>query len=215
MSDHEPSASPSTPGRSLGQNPFYDPTVNPPTRPRRPRNAKDDGWIRTFLHQGLVAHIATRWNELPFINPSNYWYDQARHEIIFHSNVVGRIRANSERHDEVCLEVSEFGRFLPSNDPMEVSLQYRSVVVFGKVRVVEGEEARQALYGLVQKYFPTMTPGEEYRLISDDDLARTSVYAVQIESWSGKENWAERAEQTDEHPALDPAWFSYTTFRDL
>ena len=34
--------------------------------------------------------------------------------------------------------------------------------------------------------------------ITDEELARTSVYAIAIDSWSGKENWAERAEQSGE-----------------
>jgi hypothetical protein len=33
-------------------------------------------------------------------------------------------------------------------------------------------------------------------------LRATSVYAIAIESWSGKENWDERAEQSDEWPPL-------------
>jgi hypothetical protein len=34
-------------------------------------------------------------------------------------------------------------------------------------------------------------------------LKRTSVYAIRVESWSGKQNWPERADQSDEWPALD------------
>jgi len=33
-------------------------------------------------------------------------------------------------------------------------------------------------------------------------LKRTSVYAIRVESWSGKQNWPERADQSDEWPAL-------------
>jgi hypothetical protein len=47
-----------------------------------------------------------------------------------------------------------------------------------------------------------MEAEKEYRPIMDEELARTSVYAIKIESWSGKKNWPERAEQSDEWPAL-------------
>ena len=47
-----------------------------------------------------------------------------------------------------------------------------------------------------------MEAGEEYRPITDKELATTSVYAIKIESWSGKENWPESAEQSDLWPAL-------------
>jgi hypothetical protein len=41
-----------------------------------------------------------------------------------------------------------------------------------------------------------------YRPIIDQELSRTSVYAILLESWSGKENWPEEAEQSDEWPSL-------------
>jgi hypothetical protein len=52
-----------------------------------------------------------------------------------------------------------------------------------------------------------MTAGKEYREITEKELRATSVYAIAIESWSGKENWEARADQSDEWPALDEKWF--------
>jgi len=91
---------------------------------------------------------------------------------------------------------------------LEFSVQYESVVAFGAIRVLEDAgEKRRALYGLIGKYFPAMTAGKEYRPITDQELKRTSVYAIAIESWSGKRNWADRAEQSDEWPPLAEKWF--------
>ena len=177
--------------------------VTPANAQRRPGNAMSDEWINEFLSRAHIGHVATRWDEQPFITPTNFWYDSARHVIYFHSNVVGRIRANIERHPQVCFEASEYGKFLPSNVALEFSLQYQSVVIFGKIRVIEdADEKRYALYGLISKYFPDMQPGQEYRPITDGELKRTSVYAIAIESWSGKRNWPEQAEQSDEWPRL-------------
>ncbi len=97
---------------------------------------------------------------------------------------------------------------LPSNVALEFSLQYRSVVVFGTTRLVsDPQEARRVLYGLIKKYFPLMTPGQEFREITDKELRATSVYALQIEEWSGKENWKDRADQSKEWPPLEEKWF--------
>jgi hypothetical protein len=181
----------------------YDLSQTPANQQRRPENERDAGWIRTFLQRGQIAHIATRWDDQPFITPSTYWYDEAGNQIIFHSNIVGRIRANSERHPDVCVEVSEYGRFLPSNVALEFTVQYASVIIFGNIRLIENPEEKQAaLYGLLNKYFPAMTAGQEYRPITDQELNRTSVYAIAIDSWSGKENWPEQAEQSLEWPLL-------------
>lgn len=178
--------------------------VTPANAQRLAKHVGDDAWIREFLHRADVGHIATRWDDQPFITPNTFWYDEERHEIAFHSNIVGRVRANIERHNRVCFEASQVGRFLPSNVALEFSSQYRSVIAFGTARILEDpEEKRRALYGLIAKYFPDMSPGEAYRPITDKELAITSVYAIAIESWSGKENWKERAGQSDAWPLLE------------
>ena len=175
---------------------------------RLPEYKQDEVWISDFLKRTKIGHIATRWDDQPFITPSTFWYDEEHQEIIFHSNVVGRIRANSERHPEVCFEASEYGRFLPSNISLEFSMQYESVVVFGEIRIIDDAiEKRRGLNGLVEKYFPGMKPGEEYRPITDGELKRTSVYAIRIESWSGKRNWEDKAEQSGKWKPLSEEWF--------
>lgn len=175
---------------------------------RLPEYKRDDEWIRAFLRKAKVGHIASSWDDQPFLNPNTFWYDEANQRVIFHSNIAGRVRANIERNPQVCLEASELGKLLPSNVALEFSLQYRSVMVFGTARILEDlEEKQKALYGLIKKYFPEIEAGREYRPITDNELKRTTVYAIEIESWSGKENWKERADQSDEWPALDEKWF--------
>ena len=175
---------------------------------RRPHLTKDDDWIRSFLNEAKIGHIATSIDGQPFINPTMFWYDEANHQIAFHSNVAGRVRSNVEANPKVSLEASELGKFLPSNVALEFSLQFRSVVVYGDARLVDDpSEARKLLYGLIGKYFPAMTAGKEYREITDKELRATSIYAIAIKSWSGKENWADRADQSDEWTPLDEKWF--------
>lgn len=181
----------------------------PTSNQRRPQYAREDTWIRALLHRGQVAHIGTRWDEQPFVTPTSYYYDEAVQRLIFHSNITGRLRANIERHPQVSAEVSEMGRVLPSNIAIEFSLQYRSVMVFGPARVITRvEEQTLALHALIAKYFPELEPGREYRPVTEKELKRTSVYALQIESWSGKENWKEQADQSEEWPALDKRFLS-------
>lgn len=175
---------------------------------RLPEYQRDDEWIRAFLRVAQVGHIASARDGQPFLTPSTFWFDEENHQIIFHSNLAGRVRSNIEANPRVSFEASEMGKLLPSNVALEFSLQYRSVIVFGTVGLVtDEEEARRVLYGLIQKYFPRMQAGREYRQITDKELKRTSVYAIQIEEWSGKENWKDRADQSDEWTPLGEEWF--------
>ena len=179
---------------------------------RLPEYKRDDEWIRSFLREARVGHIASAWDGQPFVNPSTFWFDEENHQIVFHSNAAGRIRSNIETNPKVCFEASELGRLLPSNVALEFSLQFRSVLVFGTARLIsEPQEARRVLYSLIKKYFPLMTPGVEFREITDKELRSTSIYAIQIEEWSGKENWKKRADQSDEWAPLTEKWFEQET----
>ena len=186
----------------------YSLSKTPASAQRRPQRVMDDDATRALLLSAEIGRFATRWDDQPFINPTTFWYDAERHEIYFHSNVVGRVRANSERHERVCFEASRFGRFLPSNAALEFSVQFESVIAYGALRLLDDPTLqRRVLSGLIAKYFPAMQAGREYRPIADQELKRTSVYAMTIEEWSGKRNWAEQAEQSDEWPPLAKEWF--------
>ena len=170
---------------------------------RIPSHTRDEAFIQEFLERAQIGHLAHSRDGQPFVTPTNFWYDQPGQRIIFHSNIAGRMRDNLEHNPKVCLEASEYGRFLPANTALEFGIQYRSAVVFGTVQILTDTQERTAvLYSLLKKYFPDMTPGQEYRPITDGELARTTVYALQIESWSGKENWDEAAEELPDWPPL-------------
>jgi nitroimidazol reductase NimA-like FMN-containing flavoprotein (pyridoxamine 5'-phosphate oxidase superfamily) len=65
------------------------------------------------------------------------------------------------------------------------------VIVFGRAKLLDSEdEQRHALQGLLDKYFPELKPDIDYRGITSAELDRTSVFAIEVESWSGKKKSA-------------------------
>ena len=90
----------------------YDPTVTPPSVQRRREHALDDDATRELIGRLEIAHIATVWGAQPFVNPTTFWFEAAAQTIFFHSNAVGRVRANVGHHDRVCFESSRFGPLL-------------------------------------------------------------------------------------------------------
>jgi uncharacterized protein len=173
----------------------YQPAI--PTQYQRiPSHTRDDAWIKQFLKSAVIGHLAHNQDDQPFVTPTNFWFDEDGHRIIFHSNIAGRMRENLLNNPKVCLETSEYGRFLPANTALEFGVQYRSVMVYGKVRILEDkQEIMDVLYSLLKKYFPDMSPGKQFRPITDQELSRTTVYSLVIDAWSGKENWEEEADE--------------------
>jgi hypothetical protein len=159
---------------------------------RRTDRAVEDGdWIRDFLRRAPVGTLATVHDGQPFINTNLFVYDEAANAIYMHTARVGRTRANVEADERVCFAVSEMGRLLPADEALEFSVEYAGVVVFGCARVVEeDDEARRALQLLLDKYAPHLKPGRDYRPIIDAELARTAVYRIRIDNWSGKRKQA-------------------------
>lgn len=159
---------------------------------RRDRAVDDDAWIATLLQRAPMGCLATLHDGQPFINMNLFVFDERARVIYMHTAGAGRTRANAEREERVCFSVSEMGRLLPAESAFNMSVEYAGVVVFGRASIVrDGAEQERALQMLVDRYFPHLRPGDDYRPISAEDRARTSVYRIEIDDWSGKRREAE------------------------
>jgi nitroimidazol reductase NimA-like FMN-containing flavoprotein (pyridoxamine 5'-phosphate oxidase superfamily) len=106
------------------------------------------------------------------------------------------MQANVDLNARACFNVNEMGRLLPADEALEFSNEYASVTVFGPISLVEDREAeRHALQLLLDKYAPHLRPGEDYRPMTDEELAQTAVFRLDIELWSGK-----KKEEVDDFP---------------
>ena len=190
----------------------YDPNKRPINKSRKKSLEMDNAWIVNFLQKIQVGHFVTLEKDQPFINPTSFWYSSKDHEIYFHSNAYGRMRYNAEKKSKASFECFKSGKLLPSNLALEMSFQYECVIAFGVIRLVtEMGEKKEILNGLLKKYFGEMKPNKDYRDITENELNQTSVYGFKVDSWSGKKNWEEKAEQAEnnEWPDLDPKWFDF------
>ncbi len=163
----------------------------PINQPRRKDRAKDDTWIKAYLHKAPFGMIATEFAGQPFLKPTQFVYVEAENAIYIHGALEGRMHTNLELNPRLCFCVAEMGRLLPADTAMEVGTEYASVVVFGQVEVLKDtDQARHGLQLLLDRYFPHLKPGVDYREIIPEELNITAVYRIQISSWSGKEERA-------------------------
>jgi nitroimidazol reductase NimA-like FMN-containing flavoprotein (pyridoxamine 5'-phosphate oxidase superfamily) len=154
---------------------------------RKDRQVNDETWIRAMLHNSAVASLATALGEQPFLHMNLFAFDESAHAIYLHTARTGRTLTNIEANGQVSFSVYEMGRLLPADTALEMSVEYASVIVFGRASVVtDSDEARRGLQLLLDKYFAHLRPGQDYRAITDEELARTAVYRIDIEQWSGK-----------------------------
>jgi len=158
---------------------------------RHDRAMPDESALQALLARAQFGFTATAVDGQPFQHTSLFWFDAASHRIYFHGAREGRMHENVMANPRVCFTVAELGRLLPADTAMEFSNEYASVVVFGRARQVEsGDEKRIALQALLDKYFPDLRPGRNYRPMTEAEVSATAVYAIEIETWSGKQKVA-------------------------
>ena len=162
---------------------------------RRRDRGKDDEWAAAFLKRAPYGFLATVGKGgQPFLNSNLFVFDDSEgaRRIYLHTHRTGRTRSNIEAAEKVAFSAVVMGRLLPASEALQFSVEYAGVVAFGAGRVVENrEEARAALQMILDKYAPHLRPGEHYRPITDDELKRTAVYRIDIETWSGKQKEVE------------------------
>jgi nitroimidazol reductase NimA-like FMN-containing flavoprotein (pyridoxamine 5'-phosphate oxidase superfamily) len=159
---------------------------------RKDRQVTDEAWIRSFLHRAPLGVLATVQQGQPYLNPNLFVFDESHHAIYMHSARIGRTHDNIDQDPQVCFSISEMGRLLPADEALEMSVEFSSVIVFGRARIVEDpEESARMLQMLLNKYFSHLSPGRDYRPIQPQELKRTAVYRIQIEAWTGKRKQVE------------------------
>ena len=86
----------------------------------------------------------------------------------------------------VCFLVDDVGPQVIFEQGCGISQIYKSVVCFGKAEFVDGPtEKKKILEKLVQKFVPANQP---FSPIKDQNIEKTSVVKIVVESMSGKAN---------------------------
>jgi len=139
-----------------------------------------------MLASGFNGHLATVGEDsCPYCIPLLYiWMDG---EVYVHTTSArGHFRANVEREPRVCFEIDEpeqvfdYGRF-----ECDSGLAYRSVIVFGKIRIAGDRALKQRFCeALMAKYGKpdTIRPKGFFPRIE-----AITVYAIAVERMTGKE----------------------------
>jgi len=139
----------------------------------------------------MYGVLALSTGDQPFTNTNLFAYDEATNAIYFHTAAQGRTSETIKVNDRACFTTSEMERLLPADEASEFSVEYASVMVFGRVKLLTEDDQR--IYGLqllMDKYFPHLRPGVDYPWIDAEGMQGTAVYKFVIESWSGKQKQA-------------------------
>jgi uncharacterized protein len=167
---------------------------------RRTDRVLSDAQIRATVARAYSGRLATVGSDgWPYIVPLLYvWMND---EIWVHNTRArGHLRSNVDHESRACFEIDEpgdifaYGRF-----ECDTSVAYRSVVIFGRIRIIEERDHKSAFFrALMQKYSdPAWNRPEGFF----PRLDQVTVYALTVERMTGKEN--PLPSMQDRFPAVD------------
>ena len=149
-----------------------------PMRRIKQQLSEDDA--KSVLEHGTSGVIALSGDEgYPYAVPMSYVFDGNR--IIFHSALSGHKIDAIKNSNKASFCVVEKDEIIPD----EYTTYFRSVVAFGKIRILDRDEARDAAKILGAKYRPGFA--EELAATVERNLDKMCVFVLEIEHMTGKE----------------------------
>ncbi len=151
---------------------------------RQPQNARyDRATVHGILDAGLIGHLAFAADGWPYVIPMLYARDGER--LILHGSVASRLMRSLGNGARACLAVTLLDGFVLARSAFNASVNYRSVVVFGRaISLTAEEEKKHALRVLSDHVLPGRWA--DIRPPSPKELFVTSVLAMQIETATAK-----------------------------
>ncbi|MEQ8927355.1 MAG: pyridoxamine 5'-phosphate oxidase family protein [Fulvivirga sp.] len=146
------------------------------------RGFYDKNTVYSVLDDGSVCHLSFIANNQPFVIPT--LYGRAGDKLYFHGAASSRLIKNLEEGVQVCLAVTHIDGLVLARSAFHHSMNYRSVVVFGKAKIVSEADKNNALKVISDHIIPGRW--EEVRLPTGKELKATTLLELKIEQASAK-----------------------------
>ena len=139
--------------------------------------------VHQLLDSGLVAHVGFVQDGAPVVVPMIYGRED---EIVYlHGARKARVIRLLEQTERICLNVTMLDAIVLARSAFNSSMNYRSVTVFGKPRLLETDDEKLHAMRVISEH--TM-PGrwDELRAPHDREVRMTGVIAMDVETGSAK-----------------------------
>ena len=148
---------------------------------RNDKEIHDRDAVEAIIRDSLVCRLALSDENRPYVVPLCFGYrDNA---LYFHSSPEGKKIEILRKNGNVCFEFDIDQEVVQDEKPCKWTMNYRSVIGFGKGSLVENlEEKKKGLDVIMQQY---SSKSFEYL---QPEIENTFIIKVEIESMTGKES---------------------------
>ena len=147
------------------------------------RGDYDRDTIHPILDEALYCHVGFVHDGQPFVMPTIH--ARAGETLYLHGSPASRMLRELERGVDVCVTVTLLDGVVLARSVYNSSMNYRSVVVVGRARLVEERDEKLAALDAIVDH---VAPGRaaDARMPTEKELAGTKVLAVPLAEASAK-----------------------------
>jgi uncharacterized protein len=151
---------------------------------RADRELKTNEEIIDVLDSGKIIQIAFIDKNEPYIVTLNYGYvlENEKIRLYFHSANEGRKIDCIKNNPNVCFSISICDPFVQGEKACNYGMKYRSVVGYGRIRIVESNEERLNGLNILMKQYT----GKDNWDYDDGMMKKTTVSCLEVEKITGK-----------------------------
>ena len=147
------------------------------------RGSYDQEQIFSILDEGFICHVGFVVDGQPFVIPTGY--ARKGNRLFIHGSQASRMLRTLKTGVEVCITITLIDGLVLARSAFHHSMNYRSVVVFGRAEIVEERSAKtEALLAFSEHVLPGRW--NDVREPTEEELAATTVLSVSLEEASAK-----------------------------
>ena len=167
----------------MAKNNWVSPSLRSQIHVKPNRGSYDKEIIYPILDDAFICHVGFTDNESPFVIP--VLFGRKDDQIFFHGGKGSRMLKTVKKGDDICITVTLMDGLVLARSAFHHSLNYRSVVIFGKAYEVEKKnEKEEALKAIMDHLMPGRW--DEVRKPNDKELQATTVLGIKLDEASAK-----------------------------
>jgi uncharacterized protein len=147
------------------------------------RGAYDRETIYSILDEGMVCHVGFAIGGQPFVIPMTY--ARSGDKLLVHGFGGSRLMRAMKNGAELCVTVTHVDALVLARSAFHHSMNFRSVMAFGKARLIEDDGEKTAAF---RKFFEHLVPGRwiDVRPPNVKELAQTALFEIPLDEVSAK-----------------------------
>lgn len=146
------------------------------------RGHYDEETIFSILDAGQICYVGFIHHDRPVVIPTIY--GRSGNALFIHGATVSRLIVELEKGIDISLSVAHVDGLILARSAFHHSMNYRSVVVFGKAQPIAADEKNEALKVISDHLIPGRW--EEVRAPNAKELKATTVLKIIIDEASAK-----------------------------